>query len=365
MPYAHPNDRRTEAINAYAGGLTLREAAIAARVSHESVRKWVLDANIPLRPHGGHNSQPGATPMSTIEAKPGNGSAPLYSAADPRQSAASRTRLGNLLRTNGTVTLTITPVMAEIMLERNTGNRRLSRHLVAQYAADMNNGAWDLTGEPIIFAASGELQDGQHRLRAAVQSGVSFRSDVRFGVDRQAFLKTGVGKPRSVANALEISQEKNANGLAAGLRWLHLYQYSLVTNPTKFMPSDAAALLQEHPDMRKAATVASTVNQSFRPMPLSIALVCYYLFSRIDQAQADEFFDRVKTGVGITDRSDPEAALRNRLVNEAAMKHRVRSEEIFAVTIKAWNARREGRKIGRGLHFVSRGERPETFPVAV
>ncbi|HMC01373.1 MAG TPA: hypothetical protein VKN14_10100, partial [Flavobacteriaceae bacterium] len=54
----------------------------------------------------------------------------------------------------------ITPKKAEELLEKNTGNRIVSPHRVAQYAQNMVDGDWEENGEAIIFDKKGVLKNG-------------------------------------------------------------------------------------------------------------------------------------------------------------------------------------------------------------
>ena len=69
----------------------------------------------------------------------------------------------------------ITPSIArEILANNNTRNARpLARDLVRRYATEMLEGRWKVSPQGLVFGADGELEDGQHRLAAIVQSGVT------------------------------------------------------------------------------------------------------------------------------------------------------------------------------------------------
>jgi hypothetical protein len=80
--------------------------------------------------------------------------------------------------------MTITPELAARWLkEKNNRNRILAKATVDAYANDMANGRWKQTHQnAIAFYANGNLADGQHRLAAIVQSGVSIDFLVVFGL---------------------------------------------------------------------------------------------------------------------------------------------------------------------------------------
>ncbi|WP_303834640.1 hypothetical protein [Ruminococcus flavefaciens] len=81
------------------------------------------------------------------------------------------------ITTNMTMTYElITPEIASNMLETNTQNRTLSKGTITAYVNDMLSGNWDETvGDAISIDENGILRNGQHRLNAIVESGVSVR----------------------------------------------------------------------------------------------------------------------------------------------------------------------------------------------
>lgn len=65
---------------------------------------------------------------------------------------------------------TVTPALAKIWLYQNKNNRAIRKHIVDNYAEQMKDGKWDLTGQGITFDENGDLIDGQHRLNAIIKS---------------------------------------------------------------------------------------------------------------------------------------------------------------------------------------------------
>src|SRR3954453_8673381 len=86
----------------------------------------------------------------------------------------------------GTVTVYVTVPVAQALLSMNTGNRPIIEKWVKTLADRMRRGAWILTGNTVIVASEGILNDGQHRLHAVVESGVTVPMDIRFGIERAA-----------------------------------------------------------------------------------------------------------------------------------------------------------------------------------
>lgn len=70
-------------------------------------------------------------------------------------------------------TMMVTPEMANTWLENNTCNRKLDPKRVKLYKEAMMAGRWETNGESICFDESGRLRNGQHRLKAIVESGAT------------------------------------------------------------------------------------------------------------------------------------------------------------------------------------------------
>lgn len=81
-----------------------------------------------------------------------------------------------------TEVVNVTPEMATEWLNHNTHNRPLRHGLVERYAAIMRAGGWKLVHQGIAFTAEGDIVDGQHRLFAVIESGMTIAFNVTRGV---------------------------------------------------------------------------------------------------------------------------------------------------------------------------------------
>lgn len=78
--------------------------------------------------------------------------------------------------------------IAAKMLEKNTDNyRKINMTTVHRYARKMECGYWQENAEPIHFSKSGKLLNGQHRLRAIIESHTTQRMLVVFDVDADVY----------------------------------------------------------------------------------------------------------------------------------------------------------------------------------
>jgi hypothetical protein len=228
----------------------------------------------------------------------------------------------------------------EILDKFNDRNRKLRRFSADRYADDMREGKWILNGETIKWSIHGRLLDGQNRLMGCVLAKTPFMSWVTFGLSDDAFDTIDIGGVRTGADILGIGGEKNTVGLTALLALLWLDDKGEVEHVGKTPPKhELADILAKHPDAREAAALCK---YRFRMKFLQPRIVAFCLckFSRIDFAAAHKFFEDLKEGSGL-EHGDPVLVLRNRLM----VQRKLPVDEVLAIVIKAWNARRMGKKV--------------------
>lgn len=101
--------------------------------------------------------------------------------------------------------MTVSPEMASDWLAKNSRNRVIRQSLVDAYVSDMKNGKWECTHQGIAFYDDGILADGQHRLTAILQSGISVLMQVTFGISRDAGIAIDMQAKRTVGDAMAIA----------------------------------------------------------------------------------------------------------------------------------------------------------------
>jgi len=103
--------------------------------------------------------------------------------------------------------MTVTPELALRWLnEKNNRNRSLSKYTVGAYASDMEQGRWKKSHQnSIAFYKDGNLADGQHRLHAIVQSGISVEFMVFWGLDNADAYGIDAHKMRNTHDQIKIA----------------------------------------------------------------------------------------------------------------------------------------------------------------
>lgn len=243
------------------------------------------------------------------------------------------------------VTTLVTPSMADALLTRNGGNRPViwtgPNRSVAAYAAAMSRGEWVLNGEPVIISATGDLNDGQHRLHAIIQSGVPVQLVLTFGVERETRHTVDQGVARTPGHILAMFGEKDGNNLATALQflWAHDSGSSLNNRPS---PDQLLATLAVHHDIRACITAAAHLGSHYRLSRGYMAAV-YYMTRRHDAFIAEQFLKGASTGLNIKNPGSPILKLRRQYEEHGAKRKRLDKIEQAALYIKAFNMFCKGR----------------------
>lgn len=262
----------------------------------------------------------------------------------------------------------ITPTLAREWLGFNTHNRNVRARVVLAYAADMAAGDWGWNGESIKFAADGTLLDGQHRLAAIAESGCTVPMLVVRGLKNEAQETVDGGIKRNFADVLKLRGEQHALLLAAIVRRVTIWDSTGLAGGYngKLGVTNAQMLqaLERHPWLRDIAQPTAMVALHCG-LPGSIVGFCWWLFSMLDgedvSGDVEFFFARLSDGQSMV-KGDPIYELRRAAENSKTVRGQRSERFLTAITIKAWNAYRDGVKIGL-LTFRPGGEKPERFPL--
>ena len=262
-----------------------------------------------------------------------------------------------------TEVMKITPEMASSLLQTMDKNRRIRKTKVALFVEQMRKGQWICNGDTIKISDKDTLIDGQHRLQACIESGVTIESLVVKGIPLKAFITFDAGTVRTMGDALYMEDVPNTNVIASALAivWMYdqgyrnqfeggqLYGKISKTDLLKFYKASRES------DWTYSANIASSCRRLLAP---SVGTACHYLFQRSSRSQADYFFHKLASGEGLYD-GDPLLALRRRLENNAISPARLRKGELTKLVIKTWNYVLENEQV----KTVSvRGNFPDVIP---
>lgn len=263
----------------------------------------------------------------------------------------------------------VTPEVAQEWLQTIAANRRLSKVNLENLTKAMEEDRWHDDGSTIKFDKNGRLIDGQHRLRALIDTGKSMTFLVVFGVKPEAMTTLDTGKSRSRGDVLAIHDPTLAdvNSIAAAatimLRWEQGVRGNNLRN--SYLSNDEVVQFY---DRNKDTIITASRNgrrlaNHTKAASAQAFALAYWLLTGVDSEDGEFFWDRVVDGAGL-EPGNPIYALRELLQREARQaktRERLRADIAVALMIKAWNAYRSGDTI-KLLHFKVGGAHPDNFP---
>lgn len=162
----------------------------------------------------------------------------------------------------------VTPEIARRLIETsNRDNRKIKPNVVKKYAKIMKNGDWKFSPETISISKSGRLLNGQHRMMAVLESGVTCRFLFATGFDDEVFSVLDRGAVRTRADALKMDK-KLAECAALLCRLSSAGRANLVTDAEV---SRAAVCIEDvHDSLMEACNTSARV---FSTAPFRLAAV--------------------------------------------------------------------------------------------
>lgn len=245
---------------------------------------------------------------------------------------------------------TVTPRLAAKWLETNA-NRPLNPTYVSKWADTMATDTWFL-GPPLMFDTEGRLRQGQHRLRAVIESGESIPFVVIRGIAPDAFMVLDSDLRRSVADLLAIRFPgmPNPTVIATALRFVVRYERNGVLTSTGgdmaigLTNAEIAAALDRHRGITEAIPPR-------KPRILGVGMVTAFTYlagaGEIGPEEVAAFVAVAMHG-GAEDEHHPAQVLHERLRRAyratATMDVLTNAQKAYFL-VRAWNSYFAGRSI--------------------
>lgn len=247
--------------------------------------------------------------------------------------------------------MVITKEIADEMLKHNTNNyRKVKWDIVHKYARVMANGFWKNNGEAIVFDEDGTLKNGQHRLLAVLESGVSVTMLVVRGVSRD-ITTWDESRGRSITEKIK-AEGMNLCSSTLGAVGMIL---NVFTKDVYIGNDEKMQYGWDHLNDLKKAELICSHGRSYgvmRKAPCIAAVYCAVVLGLMPDDDLDAFCTIVNTGLpkdGYV--PDSALALRNTIVDgiakpdgEGLYRGHMLNKPLFEVTWMAMNAFKEGRK---------------------
>ena len=245
-----------------------------------------------------------------------------------------------------TRTVQVTPELARKWLKTNQDNRKLSDAWVRKLARDMSNDDFPNVGESIKFDTDGHLIDGQHRLEAVMLSKKTVEFQVTENIPREHRYRMDKNRPRKVSDELTMRYRIPSSQMAvAAVRIILMWEIEVIKSET-FKPTDSEIIdftVKNQELINQAVRYGMSLRSEIGALPSPTAAL-YFLTYQIDAAEALSFWDLLKSGEGLH-KGDPELTLRAAIGRLQVKGGEKNPKSFMAMLAKAWNARREGKKM--------------------
>lgn len=260
--------------------------------------------------------------------------------------------------------------LARIWLETTPPHqRRLSKVTVDAYAADMRNGRWRETAEPITFDVNGALIQGRHRLAAVVQSGARIRFLIVRGAPANSFAVIDTGRKRTAGQFIDGAYQHT---MVAAARILFAVEKRM-TVPQQYKPWGRMAIDDQIDYVKTWPELTTWVSECDRASRRS-QIGTKFLLAVVAQADRTEhadhiegFLEGVREGTAADWRSqgDPRHAVREKfLTTNISYNTVVTAQDAgYSLVVKAWNAYVLGQQLSRNSLKVRPGS--DRRPVVV
>jgi len=188
-----------------------------------------------------------------------------------------------------TMETVLTPEKARAWLERNTSNRPVRSAHLKHLTREMSLRRWVLSPEPIVFAKSGRLLDGQHRLLACIQSGETIPVTVSLVENEDVYLVLDQGANRSTADLLDLP--------ATVISPVQYLLRSCVTQARKVTQSDLRPLVDlelfEH--SKYIHEIIKPKHKRFKAAPFRASYIMSIMLGKISQERAAQAYSDLST----------------------------------------------------------------------
>lgn len=260
----------------------------------------------------------------------------------------------------------ITPEIARNWLSRNTGNRPLSPKHVAKLEKAIKAGDWKMTGDAVRFSKTGKLIDGQHRLHAILNSGITVTCVVMHGLDDEVFDVLDSGKSRQKSDVLFVElglPVETCKLLASSAGWIIDYELGQYGFGGKADKLDVLAFVNANPAAIAAAEYAQALPRN-TPVPRSIAAMFYFFASRRNPAAAERFLERFMVGA-VDGASDNLLFLRNKCFSASVSRRPLPRTHVIAALVRIWNAEQRGAPIKHDFNATRPARPDENYPTFI
>jgi hypothetical protein len=245
-----------------------------------------------------------------------------------------------------TIIEAIGPAQAQAYLNCVHMQRPVSKAHVQKLARSMASGHWRETAEAIQFDINGHLMNGQHRMHAVIQTGLTFNFLVARGLDPHSYEVMDQGRARTRGETLSTLAFPSANKIAASAVILVRMKYGLDIDRTNV---DNSEIVQFAEPNRDALIWAVNRAKRYTLLPASTYGAFLFLAYHANATKAAEFADAVLSGANLEPDSPilllrKKAEIHSRSVKKLDLN---RTSNLLPFIVHAYNKFARGEKTTR------------------
>lgn len=252
----------------------------------------------------------------------------------------------------------ISPDTARRMLTSNVGNRHVRKDNLTRITTAMSAGQFKFTGDSIKFGISGELLDGQHRLKAIIKSGRSIDTLVVWNVPDESWALIDRGVSRTNGDMLAHRNIKHATIVAAIAGLVVARRNGLIPTGARRSTYTLPHIINQEVSERLALyEYAAQLGRRARAVTLNPSAVGAVYIMALDKGHGEsveEFSEGLVTGADLSIGDARLAAIRLIHNNGALQVH----YKQLATLIKCFNAWRSGSR----RHHVKSWQPGQEYP---
>lgn len=244
----------------------------------------------------------------------------------------------------------ITPELAEEMLKRNINNRPLNKIHVSTLKSEMLNGNWKFDAQPFRFNSLGELNDGQHRLQSVIETKTPIIGLVITGLDEDTFKSMDTGRKRNGGDVMYIEGVSNYSMATSTTRLIYAFNNGLYSANRNFNRNLKNTEIFEYYNSlpRIAESIKfgdSLAKKGARIITPTHLAGFHYLFAKKNRMMAEEFLEKLYTGIGL-EVGSPINTLRTKFLKaKIDSSFKFTEQDKISNLIYAWNKFRLGETV--------------------
>lgn len=227
---------------------------------------------------------------------------------------------------------TITPEIAARYLTQNIRNRRIVQSHVDTITRDIRANSWMMNAQPICFATSGRLLNGQHRLTACIAAGMPIELLVLRGLSEEAYDTFDVHAKRSTMLSDTVISMMDENTVKAAAKLLWQTEHPEFGTGGKPSASELRSVLRKHPGLVEMRHYGRRTTFLARA---SIMAFVAYKVTRDEPTMGRWFLERLEHGDQLTPKSQV-LSLRNRLIRYRKSSKHVDRQAVLELILDTW-----------------------------